>query len=235
MSLAWVGRSLAGWQFRQRGCVSTLAASAKIARERSPGSEMEENADGGWRVERSVCAKPYAVCMRTNASPTLLILEDAATPARAAAATLAVSETPLYRGISRVPSDREALETRLAGGDGRTGFQIAAQTPPGLRLPGSSEDFVERNVGCRQSGQRVERNIPLKRSGGFTVACCAVLCSWPTDGVAVLVPKFFLARSKINWRPSQKGRRPAHQQARARRNPIPIRALHKYEGETASQ
>src|SRR5262249_45618713 len=40
----------------QRGCVSTLAASAKMARERSAGSEMAANADGGCNVLES-CAE----------------------------------------------------------------------------------------------------------------------------------------------------------------------------------
>ena len=34
----------------QRGCVSTLATSEKMARERSPGSEIAANADGGCKV-----------------------------------------------------------------------------------------------------------------------------------------------------------------------------------------
>jgi hypothetical protein len=34
----------------QRGCVSTLATSAKRARERSPGSEIPANVDGGCNV-----------------------------------------------------------------------------------------------------------------------------------------------------------------------------------------
>jgi hypothetical protein len=41
----------------QRGCVSTLAASAKIARERSAGSEIAANADGGCNVLEG-CADP---------------------------------------------------------------------------------------------------------------------------------------------------------------------------------
>src|SRR5262249_15873969 len=40
----------------QRGCVSTLAASAKMARERSAGSEMAANAGGGCNVLES-CAE----------------------------------------------------------------------------------------------------------------------------------------------------------------------------------
>ena len=35
MSLPWVGRSLAGWQFMQRGFMITLAASVNSARERA--------------------------------------------------------------------------------------------------------------------------------------------------------------------------------------------------------
>src|SRR6266550_8278915 len=41
----------------QRGCVSTLAASAKMARERSAGSRMPANADGGCNVLEG-CAEP---------------------------------------------------------------------------------------------------------------------------------------------------------------------------------
>jgi hypothetical protein len=238
MSLAWVGRSLAGWQFRQRGCVSTLAASAKIARDRSFGSEMEENVDGGRRVERSVCAKPFTVCMAVkktnkpkenvdridgsispndNAPPRfrfkrprprfsatdLMVIRSlnpsggsrlsssaptriSYPPGRAAAATLAARGRLLvcakrrYIAGFRVPSDREACETRLAGCDGRTNFRKAAQTPPGLELPGGSKDLVKRDEKAKRrlpyaAGRECSEKIPLERSGAFTVACCAVL------------------------------------------------------------
>jgi hypothetical protein len=45
---------------KQRGCVSTLAASVNIARERWAGSEIDENADGGCRVVLGGCAEPDA-------------------------------------------------------------------------------------------------------------------------------------------------------------------------------
>ena len=60
ISLACAGRSLTGWQLRQRGCVSTLAASVNIARERWAGSAIDENADGGCRVVLGACAEPDA-------------------------------------------------------------------------------------------------------------------------------------------------------------------------------
>jgi hypothetical protein len=41
----------------QRGCVSTFAASAKMARERSEASDIETKADGGCKV-LEVCAEP---------------------------------------------------------------------------------------------------------------------------------------------------------------------------------
>src|SRR5919108_5307533 len=41
----------------QRGCVSTLAASAKMARDRSAGSRIPENVDGGCKVLEG-CAEP---------------------------------------------------------------------------------------------------------------------------------------------------------------------------------
>src|SRR3954463_9603157 len=50
LSLPCKGRSLAGWQFMQRGCVSTLAASAKMARDRSPESEIGAKSDGDRKL-----------------------------------------------------------------------------------------------------------------------------------------------------------------------------------------
>src|SRR5690242_14007064 len=41
----------------QRGCMSTLAASPKMARERSAGSEIAANAEGGCSVLEG-CAEP---------------------------------------------------------------------------------------------------------------------------------------------------------------------------------
>src|ERR1700716_3772746 len=60
LSLPCKGRSLAGCQFMQRGCVSTLAASAKMALERSPGSEIDAKADGDCKLLMGpgVCAEP---------------------------------------------------------------------------------------------------------------------------------------------------------------------------------
>src|SRR6478735_4991365 len=59
LSLPCKGRSLAGWQFMQRGCVSTLAASANIARDRSAGSEIDANAEGACKpLGAGVCAEP---------------------------------------------------------------------------------------------------------------------------------------------------------------------------------
>ena len=43
--MACVGRSPAGWQFRQRGLVITFAASVKIARERAAWSPIEAKLD----------------------------------------------------------------------------------------------------------------------------------------------------------------------------------------------
>src|SRR3954464_10068076 len=50
LSLPCKGRSPAGGQFMQRGCVSTLAASAKMACERSPESEIEAKSDGDRKL-----------------------------------------------------------------------------------------------------------------------------------------------------------------------------------------
>jgi hypothetical protein len=47
MSLPWVGRSLAGWQFMQRGFMITWAASVNSVRERACGSEIAAKAEGG--------------------------------------------------------------------------------------------------------------------------------------------------------------------------------------------
>ena len=58
MSLPCKGRSLAGWQFMQRGWVSTLAASTNIARDRSAGSEIDANAEGACKPLGGVCAEP---------------------------------------------------------------------------------------------------------------------------------------------------------------------------------
>jgi hypothetical protein len=38
----WRGRSPAGWQFRQRGCVSTLPSSVNIAADRAAVSPIDE-------------------------------------------------------------------------------------------------------------------------------------------------------------------------------------------------
>ncbi len=55
----WVAGSVAGWQFMQRGCVSTLAASTNIARDRSAGSEIDANAEGACKpLGAGVCAEP---------------------------------------------------------------------------------------------------------------------------------------------------------------------------------
>src|SRR4051812_28215353 len=51
----------------QRGCVSTLAASAKMARERSAGSEMVANADGGCN-SLAGCAEPEVGATMTQKS-----------------------------------------------------------------------------------------------------------------------------------------------------------------------
>jgi hypothetical protein len=56
MSLPWVGLSLAGWQFTQRGCMITFAASVKRARERAGVSVIPAKAEGG-RSSTGFCAK----------------------------------------------------------------------------------------------------------------------------------------------------------------------------------
>jgi hypothetical protein len=56
MSSPWVGLSLAGWQFTQRGCMITFAASVKSARERACVSRMPEKAEGALNSTR-LCAK----------------------------------------------------------------------------------------------------------------------------------------------------------------------------------
>src|SRR5215471_2215675 len=60
----------------QRGCVSTLAASTKMARERSAGSEMAANADGGCKVLES-CAE-----VETDTAPAMQHSNATTDPAR---------------------------------------------------------------------------------------------------------------------------------------------------------
>jgi|SRR5215472_4408427 len=60
----------------QRGCVSTLAASAKMARERSAGSEMAANAGGGCNVLES-CAEA-----ETDTAPAMQHSNATTDPAR---------------------------------------------------------------------------------------------------------------------------------------------------------
>jgi hypothetical protein len=59
MSSPWVGLSLAGWQFTQRGCMITFAASVKSARERACVSRMPEKAEG-LRNSSGFCAETAA-------------------------------------------------------------------------------------------------------------------------------------------------------------------------------
>jgi hypothetical protein len=55
-----VGRSPAGWQFRQRGLVITFAASVKIARERAAWSPIEAKLDESRSpVPAEVCANKH--------------------------------------------------------------------------------------------------------------------------------------------------------------------------------
>src|SRR5215813_2150179 len=60
----------------QRGCVSTLAASTKMARERAAGSEMAANADGGCNVLES-CAEA-----ETDTAPAMQHSNATTDPAR---------------------------------------------------------------------------------------------------------------------------------------------------------
>jgi hypothetical protein len=55
LASVWCGRSPAGWQFTQRGFVSTLPSSVNIAADRAPVSDIEAKLSGEASVFETGC------------------------------------------------------------------------------------------------------------------------------------------------------------------------------------
>ena len=97
------GRSPTGWQFTQRGCVITFAASRKIAAERAAGSLMPANAAGD-ASERARRRRPRGSCVAAPAESATM--QQRGEQKRGLVIDVARREVPLR--------DRRASTSRIA-------------------------------------------------------------------------------------------------------------------------